>query len=35
MINALTQFLDFVRVENLDDAQLLADYTDAFIKSKL
>ncbi|AKQ39411.1 DNA-binding protein [Riemerella anatipestifer Yb2] len=35
IINALTQFLDFVRTENLEDAQLLADYTDTFIKSKL
>ncbi|AQY20999.1 transposase [Riemerella anatipestifer] len=35
IINALTQFLDFVRAENLEDAQLLADYTDTFIKSKL
>ncbi|SDE77765.1 helix-turn-helix domain-containing protein [Riemerella columbipharyngis] len=35
IINALTQFLDFVRTENLEDAQLLADYTDSFIKSKL
>ncbi|MRM86741.1 transcriptional regulator, partial [Riemerella anatipestifer] len=26
---------DFVRAENLEDAQLLADYTDTFIKSKL
>lgn len=35
MINALTRFLDFVRKENLDEAQLLADYTDQFIKSQL
>lgn len=35
MINALTRFLDFVRKENLEEAQLLADYTDQFIKSQL
>ncbi len=35
MINALTRFLDFVRKENLEEAQLLADYTDLFIKSQL
>lgn len=35
MINALTRFLDFVKKENLDEAQLLADYTDQFIKSQL
>lgn len=35
MINVLTRFLDFVRKENLDEAQLLADYTDQFIKSQL
>ena len=35
MINALTRFLDFARKENLEEAQLLADYTDQFIKSQL
>lgn len=35
IITALTSFLDFVKKENLEQAQLLADYTDAFIKSKL
>lgn len=35
MINALTRFLDFARKENLEHSQLLADYTDLFIKSQL
>lgn len=35
IINALTLFLDFVKMENLEHAQTLADYSNLFIKSKL
>lgn len=35
IINSLTQFLDFVRREGIDDAKLLANYVDHFIKEKL
>ncbi|MCP1997292.1 transcriptional regulator [Flavobacterium sp. HSC-61S13] len=35
IINALTQFLDFVRRENIDDTKLLAGYVDSFLKIKL
>lgn len=35
IINALTQFLNFVRKDNLDNTKLVADYVDLFIKYKI
>lgn len=35
IINSLTQFLDFVRRDNIDNTKLLANYVDQFIKYKL
>lgn len=35
LINALTQFLNFVRRDNIDDTKLIANYVDQFIKQKL
>ncbi|MGG5507910.1 MULTISPECIES: transcriptional regulator [unclassified Myroides] len=35
IINSLTQFLDFVRRQDIDDTKLLAGYVDHFIKEKL
>ncbi len=34
-ISVQVQFLDFVRKESLEHAQMIADYSDLFIKSKL
>lgn len=34
-ISVQVQFLDFVRKESLEHAQMIADYSDMFIKSKL
>ncbi len=35
IISALTQFLNFVRRNGIDDTKLIAGYVDGFIKSKL
>ena len=35
IINSLTQFLDFVRRNDIEDTKLLANYVDQFIKQKL
>lgn len=34
-ISVQVQFLDFIRKENLEHAQMIIDYSDQFIKSKL
>ncbi len=35
IISALTQFLDYARINDLDETQLIAKYVDAFIKTKI
>ena len=35
LISALTQLLDFVRKNDLSDAQMISKYVDSFIKTKL
>ena len=34
-ISAITQFIDFIRKEDLEDAKFVSNYADAFIKNKL
>ncbi len=35
IISSLTQFLDFIRKNSLEDAQMISKYVDSFIKTKL